>query len=125
MSKEFFIITMQEAIRSRRAECLRLAEGHPDAIYIRRMADSYQDITSENYPYAVIGTAGMDALGHALLTMTTALWERFYQGYVEWAKDTEKCMFKGREEENARGAMLLALKGKIEYLERQLEKKAA
>lgn len=66
-----------------------------------------------------MGTLLLTAMGRALLSMKPANWEFFYAGYVQWARDLPRCGYAGHEEENARGAMMLALKYRVDELDRQ------
>lgn len=76
----------------------------------------------EDCKLGFFGSAMIEAMGEALYTMPMGQWERFYQGHVLWSKSLPGCTYKGREEENARGAMLMALRYRCEDLQHRLDR---
>lgn len=107
-----------DAIRAGIEQQARDNPEHTDAILegLKNLG-SVNDCTLGHF-----GTAMMSAMAHALLTMPRSYWERFYWGYVQWSKSLPACPYKGREEENARGAMLMALADYVTALQRTLER---
>lgn len=71
--------------------------------------------------YGFLGSTLMGVLADVLLTMPMGQWELFYAGYAEWCRRQPRCGYRGREEENARGVMLLALKHRCEELQRRVD----
>ena len=105
--------TVRALLQSQMAYCLASDKSSEDKEWIcndisRLMTQCEWLRTGQHM--GTLGTLLIYAMGQALVSMKMSDWESFYFGYVEWAKSLPKCGYKGREEENARGAMLMAMK---------------
>lgn len=119
---EFFRQEMERGIELQRQEMLAqreiaIGEVRP---YIDRWIQELDLAKASELGF--MGTMLIEALATVLLTMPMTDWERFYHGHADWSRQVEKCPYKGREEENARGTMLMALKYRCENLQRRLER---
>ena len=121
VSLEVFKASMEQAVAAMLDRIAAHAGQHPEhREEILRMGASLVPV--DQCEYAFFGSAMMEAMADALLAMPMTLWERFYRGYVVWSLSMPKRTYKGQEEENARGAMLMALKYRCEALQHQVER---
>lgn len=110
---EFFTSEMNASLERCRAR-IRAITGLPEGENVR-MQQSFAPI--ETCVYGVLGNGPIQAMADALLSMEMTSWESFYRGYVDWQRSLPECrippdMF----EENARGAMLMSLRNRIQDL---------
>ncbi len=103
--EQFFLEQMQIGLQTQDDACIFRAisaEGMDNKRQYQEMAACYRvDLSAFTMP--ILGTAAMDAMGIALLSMSVLGWERFYRGYVDWTRSRSKNVMAGKEEENARG----------------------
>ena len=113
-NQEFFTSTMNQSLGRYREKVVTMI-GLPEDEK-QRMVLAYSPVESSVYGF--LGNGGIEAMADALLTIPATSWEQFYLGYVDWLRSLSECRIPtGKLEENARGAMLLALKYHIDDLQ--------
>jgi len=115
--KEFFTSEMNKALENCRNRVINMGgDAHDVGIFV----------PIETAIYGSLGTGSLYAMADALLSMPMTSWEAFYRGYSDWARDLpERKLPLETVEENARGAMLMALKNRIDDLQWQVTQAAA